>query len=153
MKSRASRIPKATGEGQNAPLNFLSVIPMLKLVSHYIRYIFPLNLPSGPIWSSSRDVCVSVWVSVPFPCNSPRGAKPSPTVTSVPWKNVYPKCTSLRLAVSHPPHLTPTPTPPPFFLKSRTHILMVSVLLSASVKRFSVFHMQDFLYYIIYFKP
>ena len=57
--------------------------------------VFSPNWPTGPIWSSSRDVrpFVYMWHQCPLPMQfsqgskgGPRGAKPSPTVASVPWK-------------------------------------------------------------------
>ena len=60
----------------------------------------------------------------------PRGAKPSPTVASVPWKNIATRPNQTR--------------PPPFLSFFWMHISMVSVLLSASVERFGVSRLRDF---------
>ena len=51
-----------------------------------------------PLWSSSRDVCPHVCCPLPIRFSQgskggPRGAKQSPIVASIPWKNV----SSLRL--------------------------------------------------------
>ena len=69
-------------------------------VEHETNYIyFSPNRPTGPIQSSSRDVCLSVCVFVPFPCDSPRGAKEVPGEQShlPPWHQ-YPE-KMLRLTI------------------------------------------------------
>ena len=42
---------------------------VIRLMKFNFYSCFSLNRPTGPIWSSSCDVCVSVCLSVPFPCN------------------------------------------------------------------------------------
>ena len=86
---------------------------------------FSPNRPTGLIWSSSRNVCP--WLC-PLPMRFsqgrkgvPRGAKPSHTVASVPWKNIH---TNMYIITTGSP-------PPPCRLMDRSHVgVHVEVLLT-----------------------
>ena len=103
------------------------VIPLA--TSHTVQHLYPTlriwlqmeftsnvylpNWPTGPIWSSSRNVHVFIYISVPFSWNSPRGAKEVlgeqsclPLWHQYPEKMCIQKCTSLQLAIS--PHPDPS---------------------------------------------
>ena len=67
-------------------------------MSHAMCHMyFSQHRSTGPIWSSSRNVCLSVCLFVPFPCNfcSPRGAP----LQGYPEKMSKQKCTLLQLAL------------------------------------------------------
>ena len=103
---------------------------LIPLHMPYFRY-FSQNRPTGPIWTSSLDVCPRL---CPLHMQLSQGSKGGPR-GAVPWKNLHQKFTSLRLAVSKKMQAAP------FLIPAKTKIL---VLLSTLVKRFGVSGMRYF---------